>query len=60
MAPLLWNRAVASGECVPGLLPIVAGPLCHFSHLSGPTLANFSESDCFCPKSGRVLKKTVS
>lgn len=42
MALLLSNRAVKSGKCVPGLLPNVSGPPCHFSHLSGPTSADFS------------------
>lgn len=51
--------AVQSGKCEPGLLPNGAGPPCHFSHLSWPALANISENDCFCPKSGRVLKQTV-
>lgn len=48
------------GKCLPGLLPNGAGPLCHFSHFSGPALANISENDgLLLSKSGRVLKQTV-
>lgn len=36
--------AVQPGKCVPALLPNGAGPPCHFSHFSGPALANISEN----------------